>query len=153
MCTRRLTTGLYPMRRLSFLVALACIAAQQTAGAFPFKSDTGFLPAKQVFKLDRWRAQGTELEAGSTVARGYYVYRRSLGATDAHGAPVPLTLPAGTAHHDQFFGDVEIYRDQALTIGLPATAPGPLLLHWQGCADAGVCYPPPTMRLDLPAGE
>src|SRR3546814_11360146 len=26
-------------------------------------------------------------------------------------------------------------------------------LHWQGCADAGICYPPQTMRVDLPSVE
>ena len=66
---------------------------------------------------------------------------------------VPVELPAGKRKHDEFFGDVETYRGQVL-VRLPlAEASGgrTLTVHAdsQGCADAGVCYPPNPQQLKL----
>src|SRR5690606_2934686 len=37
-----------------------------------------------------------------------------------------------------------------MALEVPATAAGPLTLHWQGCAEAGICYPPQTLSVALP---
>ncbi|NQD74867.1 protein-disulfide reductase DsbD, partial [Pseudomonas sp. CM27] len=57
-------------------------------------------------------------------------------------------LPPALNHHDEFFGDSAVYRDQ-LELLLPANAQGQLRLGWQGCADAGLCYPPQTTMIEL----
>lgn len=41
----------------------------------------------------------------------------------------------------------------AARLHYPATATGPLTLHWQGCAEAGICYPPQTMQISAVAAE
>ncbi|MDT9647048.1 protein-disulfide reductase DsbD domain-containing protein, partial [Pseudomonas sp. JV245A] len=41
-----------------------------------------------------------------------------------------------------------VYR-QGLEVKLPAAASGKVKLGWQGCADAGLCYPPQTLEVDL----
>jgi thioredoxin:protein disulfide reductase len=71
----------------------------------------------------------------------------------ALGAP---ELPAGKMKTDEFFGKVETYRGM-LVVKLPlsgATARQMVVLaaESQGCADAGVCYPPnrQTLTLALP---
>jgi thiol:disulfide interchange protein DsbD len=55
-------------------------------------------------------------------------------------------MPKGDKHHDDFFGEVETYRErlQATLPGTPTEAAGTISLEvrYQGCADAGVCYPP-----------
>ncbi|PMZ90110.1 protein-disulfide reductase DsbD, partial [Pseudomonas sp. FW305-42] len=57
-------------------------------------------------------------------------------------------LPQAENHHDEFFGDSAVYRTQ-LELLLPASASGELRLGWQGCADAGLCYPPQTTPIAL----
>src|SRR5690606_27109586 len=59
-------------------------------------------------------------------------------------------LPAGKSKDDEYFGRVEVYYhalDVGLT-GLPA-APFTLQVTSQGCADAGLCYPPRTQRFSV----
>lgn len=141
-----------PYRKLlAWLLLLLAFGVMQAASAFSFSNENEFLPPNQVFKLKAWQANGNETSAPVTVAKGYYIYRKSLKITDTSGAPVALTLPPGTEHHDEFFGDSEVYRDNALVLSVPASIHGPATLHWQGCADKGVCYPPQQIRIDLPA--
>jgi thiol:disulfide interchange protein DsbD len=93
------------------------------------------------------------LSAQAHVAEGNNDYRHSLQLLDGQGHETGVTLPPGTPKHDEFFGDTEIYKGDAMRLRLPAATPGPLTLHWQGCAEAGICYPPQTVELDLPAME
>jgi thioredoxin:protein disulfide reductase len=118
-----------------------------------------FLPVKAAYQVT------TAVEAGRIVvhyeiAPGYYLYRDKLGFETATpgvtlGRP---SLPVGLDHEDEFFGRQVIYRDVA-DVGVPATFDGPprdieLQVKLQGCADAGLCYPPQTwpVRVTWPAG-
>lgn len=114
-------------------------------------SERQFLDVAEVFKLAPAQQQGDTFSIAGHIADGYYVYRHAIKLVDAQGNEISLTLPAGTAKHDEFFGDTEIYTGDALNLRFPATAAGPLTLHWQGCAEAGICYPPQTVNLALPA--
>ena len=102
-----------------------------------------FIPAPAVREGDAWRIE-------AAIADDYYVYRHALQAEDAGGQPVELVLPDGTPRHDEFFGDTEVYLPPGMTLGVPVQTPGPLTLHWQGCAEAGICYPPQTLTVELP---
>lgn len=90
------------------------------------------------------RAQGLSVQFA--IAEGYYLYREKfvIDAPDEFQAAV---LPAGEPHSDDFFGTQEIYR-HALNIDVPylpdAAAPAQMAVRvrYQGCADAGICYPP-----------
>ena len=95
------------------------------------------------------------------IADGYYLYRHRMGAeaTDAgfRAGSGGLRLPAGKRHTDEFFGEVETYRDSVRAL-LPGTAAGArttLKVRYQGCADIGICYPPQTRSVTValaPAG-
>ena len=58
----------------------------------------------------------------------------------------PLHLPPGKIKEDQFFGRMETYRDNVTAKLTGAAAGGVTMLRfkvsYQGCADAGICYPP-----------
>lgn len=117
------------------------------------------LPAEEAFRLSARALDAGTIEIRYDVADGYYLYRDKLRfvvepASSSPGAP---TLPPGTVHQDEFFGKSTIYRGPAV-IRLPlkgGKAGGKVTLtaDSQGCADAGVCYPPQrqTLALDLPA--
>ena len=78
------------------------------------------------------------------IAQGYYLYRDSIKLTDAQGQSLPLNIPPGETLNDAFFGTVQVFHDALnVSAALPQRAEQwPLQLQWQGCAHAGVCYPP-----------
>lgn len=119
-------------------------------------SEADLLTPEQAFKVSATRA-GTTVTVHYQIAKGYYLYRDRLSfATTpplALGKPV---LPVGVHKKDPFFGDTVIYHDAAeVRLDLPAQAPVEvtLLATLQGCADAGICYPPMTVKLPLGAAS
>ena len=114
-----------------------------------------FLPVDQAFEIQplEWREDGV-LEASWRIAKDYYLYRDKLKFTAVAppalklGAPV---LPASLPYEDEHFGTVQIYRDR-LVVRLPfaknAKGPVRVAVTYQGCADAGLCYPPQTRTLE-----
>ncbi|UNK51004.1 protein-disulfide reductase DsbD [Lysobacter sp. S4-A87] len=113
------------------------------------------LPVDEAFAL-RAEAPGDDrIEIRWHIADGYYLYRHRISVqADPAFAAQTLQLPQGKSHEDEFFGRVETYR-QALTAVLPgkpaAGAPRQVTLkvRYQGCADAGICYPPQTRSLSV----
>ncbi|HEY4560809.1 MAG TPA: protein-disulfide reductase DsbD domain-containing protein, partial [Lysobacter sp.] len=112
-------------------------------------------PVDQVFVPSARYTDGA-IEVRWTIAKGYYLYRhRTSVQADAGFDGDPLQLPRGDAHRDEFFGDVETYRGE-LVGRLPGTARAErtvLTVKYQGCADAGVCYPPQTRRISVALPE
>ncbi len=142
-----MSSWIYRVLACAGLLLAMVAAAGASASLFSSQPDDEFLPAEEVFVLDPLVTQAGQTSLTGTVAPGYYVYRHSLSLADAQGAPVELALPAGLAKHDEFFGDTEIYSGQVPALRFPAQAQGPLTLHWQGCAEAGICYPPQSVTL------
>jgi thiol:disulfide interchange protein DsbD len=110
-------------------------------------SASKFLRVDQAYPL-RVELRDAEVLVRWDIAPGYYLYRERIAfelGTGSGGEPLAVTLPAGEAHEDAYLGATEVYRD-ALAVAVPLPRPGPLLLavKSQGCADAGLCYPPRT---------
>lgn len=139
-----------------FLMLLAGWTA--FAHAEPLEDD--LLPAAQAFAFEATVTSGDRIRAVWTIADGYYLYRdkfRFASDTDGIelGAPV---VPPGKVKQDEFFGEIETYRNQvAIEIPVKRAAGAPRDFEFratsQGCADIGVCYPPHTQvaSLTLPA--
>lgn len=136
------------MRRLWAVVLLLLLPVM--AHALPsgdlFKKPA-FLPADQAFVFTTERLASGETRLNWQIAQGYYLYQQRLKFDGLPAENVPA-LPAGEAHHDEYFGEQEVYR-QGLDLIIPASASGPVKIGWQGCADAGLCYPPQSQTLDL----
>jgi len=121
-------------------------------------SEKDLLPVDQAFALRVEAGSRDRIELHWDIAPGYYLYRHRTSATAGPGFDAgTLRMPDGEKKHDEFFGDVETYHRQ-LQATLPGTAaPGTdtvtLEVRYQGCADAGVCYPPQkrTLEVKLPA--
>ena len=139
--------------RLARVAALALLA-----GALPAQSaidESQLLPVDQAFALQA-RASGRDrIELDWTIADGYYLYRHRTSAkpTSAGFDAGELQLPPGKRHTDEFFGEVETYRDR-LQAALPGSAAEgtrevTLQVRYQGCADLGICYPPQTRTLKI----
>lgn len=117
------------------------------------------LPPHEAFALSARALDASTLEARFNVVDGYYLYRDKLkfSVSAPASTAVKAELPPGRMKHDAFFGDSETYRG-LVVVRLPlATAEGgrtvTLVTESQGCADAGVCYPPQrqTLDVDVPA--
>ena len=99
-----------------------------------------FLPVEEAFRFEVM----TDVEPNLMVWQitdKHYLYRDRLGITDANGETVSIDYPEGIDHSDEFFGDTQVYR-QLLQLPIDPNAEQPLQVTWQGCADAGLCYPP-----------
>lgn len=58
-------------------------------------------------------------------------------------------FPPAERHQDEFFGDVEIFRNElALQIPLKSSQNGSVEIRYQGCTK-GFCYPPETVSVPL----
>ncbi|MFM0044746.1 protein-disulfide reductase DsbD [Paraburkholderia sediminicola] len=105
-----------------------------------------FLDPAVAFKFSATEKPG-EVDVTYKIADGYYMYRERFAFATRNGTATigEAQLPAGHVKFDQTFNkNVETYRNE-LTIRIPvkqASGPFDLAVTSQGCADAGICYPP-----------
>ena len=104
-----------------------------------------FLDPDKAFQVSARTLGDTSVEVVFKVAPGYYLYREQLKFTATGASLGAPDLPRGKVKYDETFRkDVETYRD-VLRIALPverADGAFSLVVASQGCADAGLCYPP-----------
>ena len=134
--------------RLLMTLLLVCFAglAQAKGTDDPF-AQPDFLPANKAFEFSSEAMPSGETRLHWKVADTYYLYQKRLkfdGLDEAHKP----ALPQGQEHSDEFFGETQVYRD-SLELLIPAGASGQVKVSWQGCADAGLCYPPQSQTVDL----
>ncbi|AOE69282.1 thiol:disulfide interchange protein [Pseudomonas fluorescens] len=133
------------MRHL-FIVLLALFAGfVQAAPGNPFETKPDFLPVGKAFTFTSERLESGETQWYWQIADGYYLYQQRMKFDGLAEKP---PLPQGEAHSDEFFGEQQVYR-QGLEVKIPAGTTGKVKLGWQGCADAGLCYPPQSITVDL----
>jgi thiol:disulfide interchange protein DsbD len=133
-------------------VAVAVVAAALAAGASAVEPK--LLEAERAFAFSARGLDERTVEARFAVADGYYLYREKMKFTvEPEALADAPVLPPGKPKDDPFFGKVETYRGQVV-VRLPLAHPAPgksvtLVAESQGCADAGVCYPPQRQRITL----
>jgi thioredoxin:protein disulfide reductase len=124
------------------------------------KSNEGeFLPPDQAFRLFAQPQGPNRIALTWEIADGYYLYRNRLKiGTDSAVKLGELVLPVGQSKTDEYFGTQQVYHNELRAI-LPvlrsgATAPltVPVRVTYQGCADAGLCYPPITKVVSIALG-
>jgi len=136
-------------QRFLTLILLLC-STSVFAGLFDAPGRSNFTPADQAFVFDFQQNQH-DLNLNWQVKEGYYLYRKQISITPAQAQVGPLQLPAGVAHEDEFYGKSEIYRGQlSVPVAVAQADKGATLtVTYQGCADAGLCYPPETKVIPL----
>jgi thiol:disulfide interchange protein DsbD len=121
---------------------------QQLLSAKPSGEETRFLKADQAFAFSADSPGSDRVTLDWEIADGYYLYRDRISvktsASDVQlGAP---RMPSGESHHDDYFGEQVVYRKSlSIDVRLAKGAAGrelPVEVSYQGCADAGLCYPP-----------
>lgn len=117
-----------------------------------------FLPPEQAFQAEAtWVTNTNDVEIEIFPAKGYYIYQESLhfkmGSELNKLGLVRASLPTGIEKYDETFQKkMQVYK-QAFLITLDKKAeigkPLYLELELQGCAEAGICYPPMTLKFLL----
>ncbi|HBZ05583.1 MAG TPA: protein-disulfide reductase DsbD, partial [Massilia sp.] len=140
----------HPLAALSllFLFLFAVLLAA------PSRAADEFLDPAVAFKFSA-RMEGERTAVVTyEIAPGYYMYRERFAFT-ARGAQLGTPeIPPGKVKYDETFQkDVETYKN-SVTIRIPVEGSGPFTLNAtsQGCADAGLCYPPQEASVQLAAG-
>ena len=110
--------------------------------------DAEFLPPDEAFRLSS-SIDGNLIRIQWVIADGYYLYRSKFDISpESPGLALdPPVFPNGKSKTDEYFGTQEIYvQDVSSIVGYHRTDGGahPLQIKvtYQGCAEAGLCYPP-----------
>jgi thiol:disulfide interchange protein DsbD len=149
---------------LSFLVVFTLFTAG-AAHAKPWwmrgveSNETDFLPPDVAFRVAA-HIDGNRLKVRWVIADGYYLYKQKI-AIKAESPDLMVSapdLPRGVIKTDPFMGTQEIYTQQ-VEAAVPYTRidagahPIQIKVTYQGCAEAGLCYPPITKVVFASAGS
>lgn len=141
------------MRKLLCLLLLL-IASMQ---AHALKQED-MLPADEAFKFKAEVVAPDKIKATWDIAEGYYLYRQHFAfETDTPTVSfAAATFPLGESKNDPNFGLTEVYHRQVV-VEIPVDRGQTrskalelaLKVKYQGCADAGLCYPPEKKTANL----
>ena len=143
------------MRMHSFMAKCCALLLLLSASVFAAQD---FLPPEKAFRVEAsWIENSNQIEVDFAPAQGYYIYQESLkfeiGTEAGKLYSVRPALPLGIEKFDETFQKkLQVYK-QAFVVLLDAKPEIGKPLHievsLQGCADAGICYPPMTLKFLL----
>ena len=115
-----------------------------------FSDEPEFLQVDEAFQFD-FAQQGDSVILSWQIADGYYLYKKQF-KTVVKQAEIGLPVfPVAEQVEDEFFGLSDVFRGQ-LDVTYPIVSSvqdGIVKIRYQGCADAGLCYPPTTKEVYL----
>ncbi|QWD52689.1 protein-disulfide reductase DsbD [Polynucleobacter paneuropaeus] len=124
------------------------------------KAAPDFLPPEKAFLAETsWSVDGSQIVIQFAPVKGYYIYKEALhfqlGREQKKLSVFKPNLPVGIEKFDPTFQkNLQIYK-QPFEVFIPlasaANQPIYLEIELQGCAEAGICYPPMTMHFLLTA--
>ena len=128
---------------------LIALTLMLTALAAAAQDEQEFLKPDQAFAISALSEDGKSVAFDWQIADGYYMYRSKFRfISDTPGVELgDPDMPQAETKNDPVFGDVEVYRERVrIAVPLSAVPAGTdtlaLRARSQGCADAGICYPP-----------
>ena len=141
---------------LLIFVSFASAESFSSAAVDEFSSleSADFLPVEKAYQLiPDLDVKNDHLQLTWLLADQYYLYHHGFNVATHQGSQNisvkdarQLDLPAGLKKQDEYFGEVEVYYQQVSFAfdlsGINKTLPLYLKTSSQGCADAGLCYPP-----------
>ncbi|OUS39024.1 hypothetical protein A9R00_10070, partial [Oleispira antarctica] len=141
-----------PSILISFLVVLLSISSAQ-AGLLDslIQDEPKFLPVGEAFPYSI-EQQGSQLSVMWDSADEYYLYKKKVHLKQGKQKTKTSQFSEdGILKHDEAFGEVIVFYGQVeATFDLNQLNPNtPTILGFQGCADAGLCYPPQKIELDI----
>lgn len=127
---------------LVLLLVLSPISQAQDPLADLFADQPTFLPVDEAFKFD-FRQEDNVLVLSWEIAEGYYLYKKQFKTVVKDAALGEPQFPPSDQKEDEYFGLSEVFHHQ-VDIRYPilnADKDAVVKVSFQGCADAGLCYP------------
>ena len=130
---------------LALMVTSQICAAETSLQRFDGFGGPVFLQVDKAFKMSSLTSE-QDVIVRWQIAPEYYLYKHQFLFSVKTDTDVPRTivvsLPNGKHKHDEYFGDVETYYGE-LEVNVPVSSDNfEINVQYQGCADAGLCYPP-----------
>ncbi|MEM8594512.1 MAG: protein-disulfide reductase DsbD [Pseudomonadota bacterium] len=123
------------------------------------RAEQTFLPVNEAFPVSV-DVVDDRVNVVFDSAQDYYLYkgRFQFHVNDAAAkrvdVPIKADFPKGIVKDDPYFGRVEVFYGQTVvSVHIDGALPqgAELVYQFQGCAEAGFCYPPKTKKAPLPA--
>jgi thiol:disulfide interchange protein DsbD len=116
--------------------------------------DAEFLPVEEAYQLALEVTGDGQVRLYWQIADGYYLYRKRFKfqlEDEAGDVALSAAMNDGVENEDEYFGKTEVYYHYADVLLTPAreSTGGELVVTSQGCADAGLCYPPQKQRFTV----
>lgn len=144
---------LITIRVFSALLVTLCALLTLNSPALAQNNSDDFLPVTEAFVLEP-RLSDNTLILRWNIAPDYYLYQEQF-RLDASPLTLDPQFSDGSEKYDEYFEKdmVVYYQDATLMAELPEQA-GPFALRVvsQGCADAGLCYPPHSEYFNVDPG-
>jgi thiol:disulfide interchange protein DsbD len=143
------------MRAQSFLKKILLLLALVSV---PVIAAPDFLPPEKAFRVEAtWLENSNQIEIEFMPAKGHYLYQESLrfeAGSDAEKLyKIRPTLPLGVEKFDETFQKkLQVYKQAFMVLLDIKSVPGKPIhieVSLQGCAEAGICYPPMTLKFLL----
>lgn len=134
-----------PARALAALMLFLTLALPGLAPAAGNAADAEFLDPEQAFVGSAQLIAPRTLAIEFKVAPGYHLYRERFALLSPAGGLPVASLPSGQQVYDANFKKNMTLWAGTLRIEQPlgdGALPKSLAVHYQGCADRGLCYPP-----------
>ena len=136
-----------------FFLTTILLLTSSLVAADIIKNQVEFLSPEKAFQPSVKLIENNHLEVSWDIEEGYYLYlgmfEFSVDSLDMK--IIKVDMPEGKKKKDEFFGDVDVYYNstKANIYFDKITSKTNLILKYQGCADAGLCYPPITKKFSL----
>ena len=128
---------------------LLILAAMIPVNASAYEAE--FLDPEMAFEYELVE-QGDGYRLDWHIEPEYYLYRDQFEIRGVDGPIESVEYPDGEMIHDEYFGESQVYYQQAQLHIDPGSATA-LEVTWQGCAEAGLCYPPQQATLSLDGSD
>ncbi|PWW38314.1 thiol:disulfide interchange protein DsbD [Idiomarina loihiensis] len=131
-------------------LVFAVVAPAHSVQSNPFQQNNQFLSVDQAFDFDS-EVNDSKVTVSWVVAPEYYLYQHRFKVVPENALAAEPELPQGESHSDEFFGESIVYRDYvewSFTLN-PEFSGNTITVQYQGCADAGLCYPPTEKQIKL----
>jgi len=159
MTSTRCQSDNFPLRSFSSLLTLLTACFFIFFSVSVISAEKELLKPEQAFKASAESIAPDLIQLNWDIEEAYYLYKdrfKFSSGTEGVELGEPI-FPKGKFKHDEFFGDMEVFYKR-VNISIPLIFKSGNAADYtqmdiktvsQGCADAGLCYPPQKQTLSI----
>ena len=141
------------MFRIAILLFLTIFNIGQLQAELP-KNQSEFLSPDEAFQMTYTFVDDKHVTVNWKIHPGYYLYMGmfEFESLDNNNSILKVEMPEGKKKIDEFFGEVDVYyltADADIFLEKNISKTLDIKIKYQGCADAGLCYPPVSKNITL----